>query len=497
MAELLTLGDVQVFTGYSHLGGCREFVWEGGDQAEGQGRPARFWLRGLRCVEDLEALMLRTDLYLHTADGREYLLAHFQITDITDIENIRGVASSCRLLMEEFPEIKGLKAGENVVISKATHLQAFRTVSALVSSAHAKTHVDPRATNELVNELVGEIIKAPDAVLNLLAIKHIDDYTFSHNINVATLSMVIGQALGLTRDLLHDLGSGAILHDLGLLRVPGRILHKEGKLTPEEFTEVTRHPRLGLDLIGSSRDLSPRAREVILQHHERFAGKGYPHGQSGQNIPLLARICAVADAFDALTSDRPFRPALTPYQAMRTMLGMAGTHFDPEILQAFLHKLSVYPPGTTVTLNDGTAAVVLRGNAGLLLRPVVRRLQPAAGQPEVVDLARAPALFITGLAGPATPEPAPAAEPAPVTVSRPATPARPPEKGKTPTVRGNPVAAPPRPAPAPTSFPPGHRPGTRTPGLPGATPAPRQPAPAAKPGGQGPQTPTPGGKKQT
>ncbi len=398
MAEFLTLTDVQVFTGYCHLGSCREFVWEGGVPAAGPSRPARFWLRGLRCIEDLEALMLRTDLYLHTKDKREYLLANFQITDITDTEKIRGVASSCRLLMEEFPEIKGIKPGENVVVSKATHLLAFRAVSALVSSAHAKTHVDPRAANEVINELVGEIIKAPNAVLNLLAIKHTDDYTFSHNINVATLAMVLGQALGLSRDQLHDLGTGALLHDLGLLRVPGRILHKEGQLTPEEFSEITRHPRLGLDLVGTSRDLSAGAREVILQHHERFQGKGYPHGQAGDRIPLLARICAVADAFDAMTSDRPFRPAFTPYQAMRAMLAQAGTQFDPEILRAFLGKLSVYPPGTQVTLQDGSPAVVLRGNAGLLIRPVVKLLKPRPGQPAVIDLARDRAHFIIGVA---------------------------------------------------------------------------------------------------
>lgn len=426
MGELLTLHDVQVFTGYCHLGNCCEFVWEGGDPVAGPSRPARFWLVGLRCIEDLEALMLRTDLYLHTSDQREYLLANFQITDISNPEKIRGVASACRLLMEEFPEIKGIQPGENVVISKATHLLAFRTVSALVSSAHTKSHVDPRAANEVINELVGEIIKAPNAVLNLLAIKHTDDYTFSHNINVATLAMVLGQALGLSRDQLHDLGAGALLHDLGLLRVPGRILHKEGKLTPEEFLEITRHPRLGVDLIGPSRDLSAPAREVILQHHERFQGKGYPHGRAGDRIPLLARICAIADAFDAMTSDRPFRPALTPYQAMRAMLAQTGTHFDPEILRVFLGKMSLYPPGTQVILQDGSPAVVVRGNAGLLIRPVVRLLQPRPGQPAVIDLARDRTRFIIGVA----PGPAGGSSSAPAPASRPSPSSLPPPGGR-------------------------------------------------------------------
>lgn len=396
MPEALNLKDVQIYTGYSHFGSCREFAWEAPTTGARGGGPSRFRLRDLRCIDDFEALMIRKDLFLHTPDGKEFVLANFQITDISDPKEIRGVASACRMLMEDFPEIKGIAPREKVVVSKGTHLMAFRAVSALVSSAHARQQIDARVANEVINELVGEIVKAPDAVLNLLAIKSLDDYTFSHNINVATLSMVIGKEMGLAREELHALGTGALLHDLGKLRVPGWILNKEGRLSPSEFSEIARHPRLGIDLLGKSRDLTPQARDVILHHHEKFAGAGYPLGQAGKEIHLLARICAIADAFDALTTPRPYREAFSPYQAMRTLVGLGMTHFDPDILQIFLRKVSLYPPGTLVKLNDGATAVVVRGNPQALLRPVVRLLAPVPGKPDVLDLAKAQSLFIVG-----------------------------------------------------------------------------------------------------
>ena len=411
MADALILNDVRIYTGYSHFGSCQEFGWEAPLQGMRSDGPSRFRLVGLRCIDGFEALMIRKDLFLQTPKGEEYILANFQITDITNPKIVRGVAAACRLLMEEFPKVKGIGQKGNVIVSKATHLLAFRAVSALVTGAHTKNQIDAKLANEVVNELVGEIIKAPNSVLNLLAIKSMDDYTFSHNINVATLSMVIGQAMGLTLEELRSLGSGALLHDLGKLRIPAWILNKKGKLSASEFEEITRHPRLGIDLLGNTHDLAPKSREVILQHHEKFEGRGYPDGYSGDNISLFARICAVADVYDALTTQRPFRPAFSPYQAMRTLVGSASTHFDPEILRVFLGKTSLYPPGTSVILNDGSSGVVLRANPGALLRPVVRLLKKEdTGEPlpaskaGTVDLSKEWRRFIIGtLPDPAKP----------------------------------------------------------------------------------------------
>jgi HD-GYP domain-containing protein (c-di-GMP phosphodiesterase class II) len=388
----------QIFTGYTHLGTCREFVWLPEDPIGGKPVPARFMIRGLRCEHDLEGLMIRKDLFLHTADGQEYLVANFQIVDISNLDEIRGIASAFRLLLDEFPEVKAQSHGHPAVITKDTHLHAFRAVSALIGSIHVKQQIDAKDAGIVINELARDITSTPQAVLNLLAIKSFDDYTFSHNINVATISLLIGHALGLSADDLHDLGIGALMHDLGKLRLSQRLLSKEGRLTSGEFAEIARHPRLGADLLtdrgGVPSDVGPHARAVILHHHERFGGSGYPQGQKGDQISLFARICAIADVFDALTTDRPFRAALPPHEAVRTLMSQVSSHFDPEILQVFINLISLYPPGTVVELDDGRMATVIRANPGHLLRPVVKVVGTAPQPHHIIDLTTQTTRFI-------------------------------------------------------------------------------------------------------
>jgi HD-GYP domain-containing protein (c-di-GMP phosphodiesterase class II) len=379
MRQTTKLNDVTIFTGYSYIGSCNEFVWIPGDRIGNRQMPSRFIFRNLKCEYDVEALMIRKDLYLRTPDGKEYVVNDFQLTDISDAEAVSGVARNFDLLFEKFPEMKGVIAGEKVVVSKKTQVVAFKAVSNIIHSVRSGYGIDVKHTRDVSEKLVEEVLQAPDAIMNLMDIKSFDDYTFTHNINVATICLLIGQTLGLPAEDMKELGEGGILHDVGKLKIPVSILNKDGKLTEQEFDEMKMHPSYGYEILSKSKGISSRAKLIALQHHEKFQGGGYPKKLKGNEISLFARICAIADVYDALTTDRPYRVAMTPYEAMKILNSGIDNHFDPKILTAFIRKFSLYPAGSLVKLNDGSYGLVLKNNPTSVIRPVIKILMDSNG----------------------------------------------------------------------------------------------------------------------
>lgn len=394
------LEQVNIFTGYSFIGTCKEFIWKCGDVINGVQTPSRFIFKGLRCEYDVEALMIRKDLYLRTPEGKEYIVNDFQITDISDLENISGLAKDMDLLFEKFPEMKSITQGEKVIVNKKTQVVAFKAVSDVIHNVRSGHSIDVASTNEVSKTLVDDVLQAPDAIMNLMDIKSFDDYTFTHNINVATISLFIGEALGLDKEDLHDLGTGCMLHDVGKINIPLEILNKNGKLTDEEFAQMKSHPAKGFEILQRSKGISDRARRIALEHHEKYDGSGYPNRISGNAISLFGRICAVADVYDALTTDRPYRVAMQPYDAMKILVAGIDKHFDPQILNTFIRKFSIYPAGSLVKLNDGSVALVLRNNPKAVIRPVIKIITNPRGrhlkERIEVDLLNDKKLFITG-----------------------------------------------------------------------------------------------------
>ncbi len=405
MRQTTKLTDVTIFTGYSYIGSCNEFVWIPGDRIGNRQMPSRFIFRHLKCEYDVEALMIRKDLYLRTPDGKEYVVSDFQITDINDADNVSGVARNFDLLFEKFPEMKTITVGEKVIVSKKTQVVAFKAVSNMIHAVRSGHGIDVKQTQEVSEKLVEEVLQAPDAIMNLMDIKSFDDYTFTHNINVATICLLIGQALGLSKEDMNDLGVGGMLHDVGKLKIPLSILNKDGKLTDQEFAEMKSHPTYGYEILSKSRGISERARMIALQHHEKFQGGGYPKRLKGNEISLFARICAVADVYDALTTDRPYRVAMSPYEAMKILNAGIDNHFDPKILTAFIRKFSLYPAGSLVALNDGSYALVLKNNSASVIRPVIKIVMDSSGrrlkERVEINLLEYKDLFIKGPADPA------------------------------------------------------------------------------------------------
>lgn len=226
--------------------------------------------------------------------------------------------------------------------------------------------------NDIVKEIMEELLSKKTVLINIVDIKSADNYTYQHSVNVAVLSLVIGIQLQLDRKQLSDLCLGALVHDIGKALISDEILQKKDKLTEEEMDIVREHVTRGYDFLKGSLDISAPSRIVTLQHHEREDGNGYPEGRAGDEINALARIVAVADVYDALTSDRPYRKALSPNDAVEYIMAGGDKQFNYEVVKAFSKCIVPYPEGTIVKLSNGEVAVVEEVYPNFPLRPKLK-----------------------------------------------------------------------------------------------------------------------------
>ena len=239
-----------------------------------------------------------------------------------------------------------------------------------------------------VDNLADDLLRSIDMDDNLLLKMHqlqsYDDSTYKHCLRVAMMSVTIGKQLGLKREKLRDLAQAALLHDIGKRMLPIEIIRKPGKLTEAEFAEIRKHPSLGYRLLKEHGGYSQDVMNAVLMHQEKYDGTGYPLHFKGDKISYLARIITVADVYDALTSNRPYRQPWSVAEAEEFMMGGSYTHFDYDIILAFLAAFAPYPVGVTVMLSDGRKAIV-KSNTVNVLRPVVQ-IQNPNGSVEEVDL---------------------------------------------------------------------------------------------------------------
>lgn len=225
------------------------------------------------------------------------------------------------------------------------------------------------AVKQTVRQMEQSIIRNPDAFMWLRQLKKKDAYSYTHCIDCSALAVAFGRQLGLPGDQIHDLAIGALLFDVGKGKVPQNLLAKAGKLSESEFTIVKMHVEYSLGIVDNDTEISPRTRELIATHHEKFDGSGYPKGLAGGDIPLLGRVAAIVDFYDAVTSDRPYSPAMSPHDAIKYLYKYRNTHYQDELIEQFIQTLGAYPVGTLVELSNGEVGIVIGQNQ-------VRRLLP-------------------------------------------------------------------------------------------------------------------------
>lgn len=261
--------------------------------------------------------------------------------------------------------------GEDVIPPKlrAEAVQSLKEVTMLI-----KDSVKPRGKfifvlDNVINAIIDELAKNNKNLVSIVDLKTHDDYTYAHSVNVAVLALVTGMAMGYEYAKLKNMGLGALLHDIGKTSIPVQILNKSTKLSVEELAVIKKHPEIGFQKSKVSLDLDPTARAVILQHHEKIDGTGYPFGRTSDTIHEFAKVVAVADIYDALTSDRPYRKRWPIKETLDFLNSICGTHIDTEVYKIFMQRISPFPPGIKVLVSDGREGYVLNNSNSL--RPII------------------------------------------------------------------------------------------------------------------------------
>ncbi|EEG76122.1 HD-GYP domain-containing protein [Dethiobacter alkaliphilus] len=288
------------------------------------------------------------------------------------------------------------------VVSEETRRQAIKVLKNMMKAGKKETAPSELLLDDqfsqTVESMVQQVLENKDVMLNLAEIRNADDYTFCHSVNVCILSLLTGIDLDLSRTRLERLAAGALLHDVGKIRIDSKILNKKGSLSPDEFAEIQKHPAFGCEILSQQKNLPHEISTVVAQHHERCDGSGYPYRLHRDNIHQYARLVMVADVFDALTADRPYRTSLQPHQAIEMIMG-CGDAYDMELTRLFLNHVAAYPVGTGVRLSNGDLGLVVSNRKGLPLHPVVRIAKDADGvaylNPFDVDLAESLDLVIS------------------------------------------------------------------------------------------------------
>lgn len=233
-----------------------------------------------------------------------------------------------------------------------------KKVGAMFESARLGQAIKLPEVLPLIDEIRQSVERNNKALTSLVRLKNKDEYTYMHSVAVCTLMINFACKLDLDDDTIRSMGVAGLLHDLGKMAVPQIILDKAERLTDEEMATIRSHPVRGHALIGENPDIPDLARDVCLHHHEKIDGTGYPFGLQGSEISLAARMAAICDVYDAVTSLRPYKDPWTPCTALGRMAQWQG-HFDERLLQVFINSLGLYPAGGLVRLNDHRLALVL------------------------------------------------------------------------------------------------------------------------------------------
>ena len=251
------------------------------------------------------------------------------------------------------------------------HQSAHNYIKTVMKDVRVGHSIDTKSAKILVSELIDSVVTNSTALLWLTNLKDRDEYTSQHSLNVCILSLVFGQHLGLSTDVLNHLGVGALLHDIGKLRVPLNILNKPDSLTDQEFGVMKKHPVYGYELLKNGYDLHEISLDIINHHHERLDGTGYPHGLEAENIAQYTKMVSIIDVYDAVTSKRVYHDETTPYDALNKLYTESSNKIDRKLLEQFIKCVGIYPVGSVVELNTGHVGVVVATSDEHHLHPVV------------------------------------------------------------------------------------------------------------------------------
>lgn len=271
-------------------------------------------------------------------------------------------------------EVKVKKLSREQSQNKAKRLmaEAKGLVQKVLSETFEGKAIEVAPFEDLADNMIESVMLDDDAFKCISALRSKDAYLLEHSINVAFLLVTFGKYLSLERDELKHLAVGGILHDIGKVKVDNKVLHKPGRLTPEEFEHMKLHQVYAKDILAETPGLSQISRDVCLMHHEKLDGKGYPSGLPAEEITLYGRMSCIIDIFDALTATRCYKEAMSPAAAFKILLSLTPFHLDEKLVYEFIRCVGVYPVGSLVQLSDGRIGIVWEAKGRDALHPILK-----------------------------------------------------------------------------------------------------------------------------
>ena len=282
-----------------------------------------------------------------------------------DIAPLQAYDERVQRLLEPVSQSEELQRAARLLAS------ARGAVKHMFQDARMGRAIDQQVMRAVVDDIADSVTRNAGALISLARVKTADEYTYMHSVAVCALMVALARQLGLPDDETRAAGFAGLLHDVGKADIPLEILNKPGRLSDEEFAIVREHPRKGWERLRAAGIDDAVALDVCLHHHERYDGTGYPDRLAGEGITLLARMGAVCDVYDAITSNRPYKAGWDPAESLKRMASWKG-HFDERVFQAFVRSLGIYPVGSLVRLSNGRLAVVVEPSPRSLLKPVVK-----------------------------------------------------------------------------------------------------------------------------
>lgn len=324
-------------------------------------------MRYLPTSKLMPGMALGQDLY----DGAgRLLLAKHLLLSAEYISNLEFLGFPGIYIDDEFT--RGIEIQQ--ILSPQVRSQALKMVHDIftLDADQEEPPVCEVKLKRTIESIVEEIISNGDIMCNMMDIKDYNDYIYYHSINVGILSVMLGARYGLGQEQLNKLAMAAFLHDIGKRFLPPELVEGKTALDGAELEVFKSHPKLGAEFLRGTYHFSSMVYTSILEHHEWYNGEGYPLGREGEDVTLFARMIRLADSYDEMTSQRPFREAKAPSEAMEYLMAMSGSQFDPELVTIFMRKLAAYPVGCEVELSNGWHAVVAENFPNFSLRPLVK-----------------------------------------------------------------------------------------------------------------------------
>ena len=307
------------------------------------------------------------EVYIDTDKGLD-------VADAKSVEEIKQqLDAKLAEIVSQKPEPSQVSAmAEEMVKAKKAYSEANRIITGMMQDVRLGKQIECEKAAAVVEQMTNSIFRNKDALLSLTRLRSKDDYTFQHSVSVCTLLVSFARALELDRDTIREIGVGALLHDVGKMKVPDAILNKPGKLSDDEFKIMKSHVVHSRILLEGTPGMTTIGIDVAAQHHERYDGSGYPLGLKGDGISLYGQMAAIVDVYDAITADRCYHKGMETTVALRKLVEWSKFHFNEKLVHSFVRSVGIYPVGTLVKLESDTLGIVFEQHEKNLLTPKIR-----------------------------------------------------------------------------------------------------------------------------